>query len=256
MDRTIAIVGAGAGVGRAVARRFGREGYKVALLARKPDKLALLVAELESEGIEAAAFAIDLRDRPSVERGLREAQGLFGPIDVLEFSPAPEVPGSTMNAIELTAENELYHLDIGVLGAITAVRAVLPSMIERGCGTILLTTAVSALHPLAITASFGIAAGATLNYGRVLNQQLAQHGIYAGVVMIAGLVVEADEAGGRSPTGLEFIASDAIAALQWEMATKHDRVEAIIGDDAAVRALSGRTFKESLMSVALKDNQG
>jgi NADP-dependent 3-hydroxy acid dehydrogenase YdfG len=256
MSKTIAIVGAGPGVGQAVARRFGSRGFKVALLARKREKLDKLVERLKTENIEAAGFTADLRNRPTLEAALGQAIGHFGSIDVLEYSPAPEMPGTVMTATAMDVENELYQLDVGVLGAIAAVRTVLPKMLERKDGAILLTTAASALHPLAITASFGVAAGATLNYGRVLNQELAQHNVYAGVVMISGLVVERGEAGGRSPAGLELIASDDVADLHWDLYTRRNRVEAVIGDTDAVLKLVGRKFAVPVERLPLKDNPG
>lgn len=256
MSKTIAIVGAGPGIGQAVARRFGRNGFNVALLARKREKLDKLIAELKAQHIEAAGFTADLQNRPTVEAALKQAIAHFGSIDVLEYSPAPEMPGTVMTAIAMDVENELYQLDLGVLGAIAAVGTVLPGMLQRKDGAILLTTAASALHPLAITASFGVAAGATLNYGRVLNQELAQYNVYAGVVMISGLVVERDKAGGRSPAGLELIASDDVADLHWELYTRRNRIEAVIGDMDAVLKLVGRTFAVPVERLPLKDNPG
>lgn len=60
---SIAVVGAGAGVGAAVARRFGREGLSVALISRNQHHVDALAAELVAEGITAQGFAADVRDR-------------------------------------------------------------------------------------------------------------------------------------------------------------------------------------------------
>jgi NADP-dependent 3-hydroxy acid dehydrogenase YdfG len=84
----LAIVGAGPGMGLAIAKTFGANGYKVGLLSRNPVKLQPLVAELAEHGIEAAAFALDVLDRASMTAGLAAVQQRFGRIDVLEFSPA------------------------------------------------------------------------------------------------------------------------------------------------------------------------
>ncbi|MFD0478345.1 SDR family NAD(P)-dependent oxidoreductase [Nonomuraea thailandensis] len=61
---TIAIVGAGPGLGLAIARTFGSRGFDVALIARTKDKLETLVAQLGKEGITAEAFPADVLDRP------------------------------------------------------------------------------------------------------------------------------------------------------------------------------------------------
>jgi short-subunit dehydrogenase len=62
----IAIVGAGQGLGLSIARRFGREGFAVALISRSAANLGTLTAELRRTGIEAAGFEADVRDRPAL----------------------------------------------------------------------------------------------------------------------------------------------------------------------------------------------
>ena len=84
----LVIVGAGAGMGLAIAKTFGANGYKVGLLSRNSAKLQPLVAELAEHGIEAAAFAFDVLDRASIAAGLAAVQQRLGQIDVLEYSPS------------------------------------------------------------------------------------------------------------------------------------------------------------------------
>jgi NADP-dependent 3-hydroxy acid dehydrogenase YdfG len=84
---TIAIVGAGPGLGIAIARTFGSHGYDVALISRNREKLDGLISALESDGIKAAAFTADVRDRRALTQALRDAAAHFGGIDVLEYSP-------------------------------------------------------------------------------------------------------------------------------------------------------------------------
>src|SRR5438132_697386 len=84
----IAILGAGPGMGLAIAKTFGARGYRVALLSRNPAKQERLVAELATHGIIAAAFRADARNYGSVASGLAAVKQRFGSIDVLEFSPA------------------------------------------------------------------------------------------------------------------------------------------------------------------------
>ena len=87
--RTLAIVGAGPGIGRAVGSRFGREGYRVALIARNEERLAQRVDELAGEGIDAAAFQADVTDRLAITSAVEAIVDRWGPIDVLEYSPLP-----------------------------------------------------------------------------------------------------------------------------------------------------------------------
>ena len=83
----IAIVGAGPGLGFAIARRFGREGFRVALVSRAQSRLDALTASLGADGIEAAGFAADVLDRPSLRAALAAAGERFGGVDVLELLP-------------------------------------------------------------------------------------------------------------------------------------------------------------------------
>lgn len=239
MAKTLAVVGAGPGIGLAVAERFGREGFKVALLARRADALNGFVEQLKAKGVEAAAFPADILDRPGLTAALQKAIAHFGSIDVLEYGPTPsgEMLRTPRNT---TVENETFHLDLGVLGAVAAVQAVLPGMLERKDGGILFTTAASAQYPVTFTASFGVAAGATLNYARVLNEDLAVDGVYAGIVSVAGLVVqEGQHDDAFSGRGLPVVTAQAVAQIHWDLYTRRDKIEAFAGDIEAILKLSG-----------------
>jgi NAD(P)-dependent dehydrogenase (short-subunit alcohol dehydrogenase family) len=95
---TLAIVGAGPGLGLSIAKVFGRNGFSVALISRTREKVDRLAAELAESGIDAAGFAADIMDRPSLVAAFARIKDRFGPVDVLEYSPAPHnpVPGITM----------------------------------------------------------------------------------------------------------------------------------------------------------------
>lgn len=237
MPKTIAIAGAGPGIGLAIAERFGAEGFRVALIARNPANLAELVARLRAQDVEAAAFPADVLDRPALARALTEAEARFGGLEVLEYGPKPTVPVKPPRAIDV--ENEQLHLDLSVLGAVAAVQAVLPGMLARKSGALLFTTAVSAQYPVTFTASFGVAAGAALNYARVLHQDLKADGVYAGIVSVAGLVVPRGQEHGESPTGLPLVAAQDVADAHWRLYAERSPIEAIVGDGAKIKAMSG-----------------
>lgn len=230
MPKTIAVVGAGPGIGLAVAEHFGREGFNVALVSRNAKALDGFVDGLKAKGVNAAAFPADVTDRPGLAAALEKAIAHFGAVDVLEYSPTP-TGDQLRNPRNMTVENEQFHLDISVLGAITAVQAVLPGMLERKDGGLLFTTAASAQHPVTFTASFGVAAGAELNYVRVLNQEFRGDGIYAGIVSVAGLVIqEGDDPEHLKGRGLPSVTAQSVAKLHWDLYTGRDRIEAFAGD--------------------------
>ncbi|MFG1350434.1 SDR family NAD(P)-dependent oxidoreductase [Xanthobacter autotrophicus] len=233
MSKTIAVVGAGPGIGMAVAERFGREGFNVALLARNPTALAGHASNLKDIGVGAAAFPTDVLDRVALANSIDEVISRFGSVDVLEYGPTPS-PASMRLPRDTDVENEQFHLNLQVLGAIAAVRAVLPAMLERETGTLLFTTAASAQHPAPITGSFGIAAGALLNYVRLLNKDLAANGVHAGLVSVAGLVVPPGKTAADNasdfPPGIPLVAAEDVAELHWRMHRDRDQVEVFAGD--------------------------
>jgi NADP-dependent 3-hydroxy acid dehydrogenase YdfG len=172
----IAIAGAGPGLGQSIARRFGREGFAVALISRIQSRLDDMTAELAGRGIEAAGFAGDVLDRPSLTAALAAAADRFGQIDVLEYSPAPHSPApslATVDVLQVTAENVQPQVEYYVYGAITAARAVLGGMLERRSGTLLFTTGASSVLAFPPMGNVGIAGAGLRNYVLALNAALA-----------------------------------------------------------------------------------
>jgi NAD(P)-dependent dehydrogenase (short-subunit alcohol dehydrogenase family) len=213
----IAIIGAGPGLGRAIAKTFGDQGHTVALLSRTPAKLEPVVAELGDQGIQAAAFAADVLDRSSITSGLTAVKQRFGPVDVLEYSPAnAQLP--TAPATELTHDNVQIQLDFYAHGAVAAVNQVLPDMLERGSGTILFTTGASSIYPELGHEMFANVAAATAwlrNWAHGLHAALTPRGVQVGHVAIAAWIGQP----GATP--------EAIAPLYWQLHTQHDQVEKV-----------------------------
>lgn len=90
---TIAVVGAGKGLGAAVARRYGAEGFDVALLSRTQDNVDVLAADLREAGVTAQGYAGNVRRPDNLAAALDRATAELGPIDVLRHShSAARVP--------------------------------------------------------------------------------------------------------------------------------------------------------------------
>ena len=211
--QTLAIVGAGPGMGLAIARTFGCKGFQVALIARNKGKLSDLVAKLNEEGITAAGFSADVTERPSLVAAFAAIKERFGAVDVLEFSPGNwELPFAA--ATELSIANVQPQIDFYIYGAITAVQQVLPDMLRRGSGTLLFTTGASSLIPVPEFANSGIAGAGLRNWVHTLHATLAEQGIQAAHVAIGAWI-------GRQP-GAE---PEKIAPLYWELYTQRDQVE-------------------------------
>jgi NAD(P)-dependent dehydrogenase (short-subunit alcohol dehydrogenase family) len=218
---TIAIVGAGPGLGLSIGKVFGRNGFSVALVSRTQEKLDRLAGDLADAGIDAAGFAADVMDRSSLAAAFDRITRRFGDIDVLEYSPAPHdpVPGITMaGPLDVTADNIQPQLDYYLYGGIAAARQVLPGMIERGSGTLLYTTGGSSVDPLAAPPEFAtVAIGSTALRAWVLklHQATAGTGVYAAHVPLFVWI----------GTGGPETRPDTIAGHYWDIYTKRDGAE-------------------------------
>ena len=180
---TIAIVGAGPGLGRATARRFGREGFSVALISRTRANVEQLAAELAAEGVAARGYAANVRDPQALRAALDGAVADLGPIEVLQYSPVP-AKGFMKPVLETTAEDLLGPIEQSVYGPVTAVQHVLLGLRELGRGTILFVNGGSAVNPRGAVAGTSIAFAGESAYGQMLHDALAPEGIHVAQLII------------------------------------------------------------------------
>ena len=187
--KTIAIFGAGKGLGLSLAKRFGKEGFQVALVARNAVKLQEMVDELTAVGIESAYFTADIYSKEQIEAATSAINEKFGNIDVLEVSPTPSnyPPTSVLN---LTIENARDAFEGFAASSINIVNAVLPDMLERKDGALLFTTGFSALHPMAMMGNIGVGIAGLRNYVANLHTELQDKGIYVGHRSLALFITE------------------------------------------------------------------
>ena len=231
MSKTIAVIGAGAGLGQAVARRFGGEGFGVALVARTAARVGALADELRAEGIDAAAFPCDVADRAALTSTVDAITERFGQIDVVEFAPTSMdwMPRMTP-VLDLTPESLEFVFDLLLRAPMTIFGAVLPGMLERGDGALLIGTGVSAGKVYPQFANIGIASAAARNYQLSLNAALEGTGVYAGLLQVGGGIAGSDAireyAKDRDPG--ELIDPADLAATYWDMYVRRDRFEELV----------------------------
>lgn len=219
-----------------MARRFGREGFRVALVARRKDRLDELVAQLSAEGIEAAAFPADLSEPAQVPALIDAIHTRFGRIDVVEYGPVPAGQNFT-SASRLDAATLQSLIPLFLLTPVEVVQAVLPEMTERGDGAFLLTQGFSAVQASPHFSGPGPVMAAARNYLYSLNGELAGSGVYAGTLAVAAAIARSENAPVMSEApddsapfdGMEFPIADPddIAECYWDMYTRRDRVEQV-----------------------------
>jgi short-subunit dehydrogenase len=227
MPRTIAIFGAGPGLGVSIARRFAAEDFRVALVARNAARLDALVEQLAAEGIEVAGFTADLAAPDEIPALITAIRDRFGRIDVIEYGPIPGNPFTP--AAELTPAILAADLPLLVLTPLAIVQAVLPEWTQRGDGAFLMTTGATAVHPMPYMSGVGPLMAAARNWLYSLHGELAASGIYAGTLSVAAFITgsEAEKAAARDPVAAAFPRIDPaeLAAVYWDMYTDRDRVE-------------------------------
>lgn len=182
---TLAIVGAGPGLGAAVARRFGREGYSIALISRDQAKLDRLAEDLAADGITARGFSADVLEPERLTAALEAAAAELGPIAALQYSPLP-FRTFLRPVLETSTELALQALQFSLFGLMHSVDAVLPAMREARSGSIILINGGTSVKARADFAGTSIAFPAESAYGDMLHDALADEGIRVAQLVIPG----------------------------------------------------------------------
>ena len=219
----LAIVGAGPGLGTAVAHRFGSAGFTVALISRNPQKLETIGQQLAAEGITAKGYIADVRDRDALAAALDSAGADLGPIDVLQFSPVPS-KDFLKPVLDTTVEDLRAAAEMSILGVAAAIRQVLPGMIERGAGTVLLINGSSATTPNRSVAGTSTAFAGESAYGAMLHEAAGEKGVHVRQLIIPGAI------GGGDP----LYDPAALAERIWQLhAEPEGPFRVTVGGDAA-----------------------
>lgn len=207
----LVIVGAGQGVSAGVARKFGSEGFRVALIARNQGSLDTLVNNLKSEAVEAFAITADATNTESVENTFQVIREQFGTPDVLLYNAAV-ISQSTVS--KLNEQQLIDEFKVNVVGALTSVKQVVPAFVERREGTILITGGGIAITPNPEYASLSIGKAGVRSLTYSLAQELKAHNVYVGTVSIGGYVAKGT-----------FYDPDQIAEKYWELYQERNEVE-------------------------------
>jgi NAD(P)-dependent dehydrogenase (short-subunit alcohol dehydrogenase family) len=123
--RAVVVIGASSGIGYDIARAFGEQGAKVALLARRKAQLEELAAKIEASGGTALALACDVADRAGVFRAIEQARDAFGGVDILVNSAGVLIPDTFE---QMRPEDLERMMAVNLYGAVHAAQAVIPIM--------------------------------------------------------------------------------------------------------------------------------
>ncbi|WP_243718879.1 SDR family NAD(P)-dependent oxidoreductase [Actinomadura sp. 7K534] len=177
------IIGAGPGIGGAVARRFAREGMPVALIARGERTLKETAGSIEPRDARVMTRVADSTDEDALRAVLDEVTAELGPPDAVVYNAAKiqaDAPG------ELPVRAHLDAWSVNVLGALTAAAHLAPAMARRGGGSFIMTGGMPEPKRRYVSLSLGKAGVRTL--AELLDQEYGPSGVHVASVTVAGPV--------------------------------------------------------------------
>ncbi len=188
------VMGAGAGIGGSVARRFAQQGYH-AVLCRRSDQEGLdkLVEAIQGEGGSASGFLLNAVEPDSIEECVAAVEADVGPIEVVVFNLGAQIGDRALVDTSYKAFEMGWRL--ATFGLFRVASSVCPLMEERGKGTILVTSATAAVRGNSGQHSHASAMGGRRMLCQTLNAEFASKGIHVAHIIIDGAVDAPDTLG-------------------------------------------------------------
>lgn len=185
MSKVAVVVGVGPGIGLAVARKFATEDFRVALVARRLERVQEYAEQFRNDGLGASGFAGDASVPGSLEAAMQAIQSELGAPNVLVYNAAVYAPGVPS---KLSRTLLLESFAVNVAGALEATNAVLDGMRKNASGTVLFTGGGLALNPYKDYAALGVGKAGIRSLALSFAQELEPDGIHVATVTVAGSV--------------------------------------------------------------------
>jgi NAD(P)-dependent dehydrogenase (short-subunit alcohol dehydrogenase family) len=214
------IAGVGPGLGASLARKFAKEGCRLAVLARSSDFLESLSEEIRRRGTDILAIPTDIGEADQVAAAFERIRDQLGPVDVLINNASASGPFG-QPFVELTPESFARGWQVGVLGSFLCSQAVVPDMLIKNAGCILFTGATSSVRGGAIT--FSSAKFGMRGLAQALARELWPKGIHVAHIIIDGVIRENESEPGTEDQNAEPLMNPAaIAEVYWGL-VRQDR---------------------------------
>lgn len=208
------VIGAGAGIGGNVGKRFAENGYH-AVLCRRSDEggLQKLVQAIESDGGSASGFLLNAVEKGSIEERIEAVEADIGPIEVVVYNLGAQIGDRPLEDTSYKAFEMGWRL--ATFGLFRTAKTVCPRMEARGKGTILVTSATAAVRGNRGQHSHAAAMGGRRMLCQTLNAQLAPKGIHVAHVLVDGAVDAPDTLG-------KLLGPEAFQQLRESRGMEHD----------------------------------
>jgi short-subunit dehydrogenase len=185
-SRRLLLVGAGPGLGMAVARRFAGGGYRVTLVARSTDGLRDLADGLADTGAQIDTIVADVSDAEGLRARMTELYDEQGAPGVIIYNAVMGAPDTLLSS---SAEHLQTAYAVDVIGAIVVTQVAAPAMRTAGSGTIIVTGGGFADYPIPALATVSLGKAALRSAATMLGADLAPDGIRVATLTIMGKIV-------------------------------------------------------------------
>ncbi len=215
MKPVCAVVGIGPGNGAALARRFAKEGYAVALLARRTELSDKLAAELG----DARAYPCDVADADSVARAFAAIRSDLGEVDVVAYNAGSGTWGTVE---DITPDAFEASWRVNALGLLLVSQQVIPTMKQKGAGAIVVVGATASRRGMPRTTAFAPAKAAQKSLAEAMARHLWPAGIHVSLIILDGVVgLERSRAAMADKPDDFFIKPDDVADTAWWLTRQH-----------------------------------
>jgi short-subunit dehydrogenase len=251
-QKVVFLTGASSGIGHSLAVELGRKGAALGLLARRAETLREIVGEVEAAGGRALALPADVKDAAAVRAAADELREKFGRVDVLIANAGV---GVTTDARDLKPEEVADVIGVNVLGAVNSVTAVLPEMIERKNGHLVVISSLAAYRGLPKSAAYCASKAAVSAFFESLRVDLNGSGVDVSIIH-PGFIKTPLTAGRKSHLPYLMELDDAVKkiiraiearkksyAFPWQLATKA-RVAMLFPVPLYDRMIAKRSYRE------------
>ena len=188
------VIGAGAGIGGHVGKRFAADGYHVALCRRSDrDGLDNMVAEIEAAGGKASGHLLNAVDEGAIEMLIDDVEADIGAIKILVYNLGAQIGNRPLADTPLKTFELGWQM--GTFGLFRVAQKLFPKMVQRGGGTLLVTSATSAMRGNAGQHSHAAAMGGRRMLCQTLNAEFAAKNIHVAHILIDSAVNAPDTLG-------------------------------------------------------------